>query len=110
MSCCQLRPRPRAGSLIDKELTQYDALIDRWANVTTRRQETLRCLCSLYDSYIAGLEAGGRGRADPQLLGLEAGGGGRADPQLLGRGLHPFRKRNFSARQAEKLAGQLRLM
>ena len=69
-SCCQLRPRPPAGSLIDKELTQYDAL----ANVTTRWQETLRCLGSLhslYDSHIVGLEAGGGGRADPQLLDQE---------------------------------------
>ena len=90
MSCCQPRPRPRAGSLINKELTQYDAL----ANVTTRRQESLR---SLYDSHIVGLEAGGGGRADPQLLGLEAGGGGRADSQLVVRDLHLLRKRNFSA-------------
>ena len=96
MSCCQPRPRPRAGSLINKELTQYDAL----ANVTTRRQESLR---SLYDSHIVGLEAGGGGRADPQLLGLEAGGGGRADPQLLGRDLHPLRKRNFSVWSQQRL-------
>ena len=99
-------PPPPPGSLIDKELTQYDALIDRWANVTTRRQETLRCLgClrSLYDSHIVGLEAGGGGRADPQLLGLEAGGGGRADPQLLGRDLHPLRKRNFSVWSQQRL-------
>ena len=35
--------------------------------------------------------------------------GGRADLQLVVRGLHPLRNRNFSARQAEKLAGELRL-
>ena len=59
-------PPPPPGSLIDKELTQYDALIDRWANVTTRRQETLRCLgclCSLCSLRSL--------RARMQLVGLE---------------------------------------